>query len=103
MSTKEKPVCQSGPKWIRDRVLRETGDKYGLAALTGQDAPALSAFLHLVQLWGNSDDHGRRCAIAAMYHTVQAMQPKTRALATRRRPIGRTHETHHRSADARRG
>jgi hypothetical protein len=77
----EKPVCQSGRKWIRDRVLRETGDKYGFAALTGQDAPALSAFVHLVQLWGNSDNHGRRCAIAAMYHTVQAMQPSTRHLA----------------------
>jgi hypothetical protein len=77
----EKPCCQTGPKWIRARVLRETGDKYGLAPLTGQDAAALQAFFHLVQLWGSSDQHGRDRAIAAMFHTVQAMQPSTRHLA----------------------
>lgn len=81
MSAKEKPCCQTGPTWIRDRVLRETGEKGALAPLTGQDARALSAFLHLVSLWGSSDGDGRRTAVAAMYHTVQAMQPKTRHLA----------------------
>jgi hypothetical protein len=79
--TREKPFCQTGPKWIRDRFLRETGEKHALAPLTGQDARALSAFLHLVQLYGNADYAGRRSAVSAMYHTVQAMQPHTRHLA----------------------
>lgn len=79
--SREKPFCQTGPKWIRDRFLRETGDKYALAPLTGQDARALSAFLHLVQLYGNSDGEGRRCALRAMAFTIRAMQPSTRHLA----------------------
>lgn len=78
---REKPFCQTGPKWIRDRVLRETGNKYGLAPLTGQDARALSAFFHLVALYGNSDEDGRDHALHAMSHAVQAMQPSTRHLA----------------------
>ena len=78
---REKPFCQSGPKWIRDRVLRETGDKYGLAPLTGQDARALQAFFHLIDLYGSSDEDGRRSAVLAMAATVRAMQPSTRHLA----------------------
>lgn len=78
---KEKPVCVTGPKWIRDRREREHGDKYALAPLTGQDARALSAFLHLVALYGGSDDNGREMALLAMGYTLRAMQPKTRYLA----------------------
>lgn len=77
----EKPFCQSGPKWIRDRILRETGDSHALAPLTGQDSRALSAFLHLVQLYGNADADGQRWALLAMAFTVRAMQPSTRHLA----------------------
>lgn len=78
---KEKPVCQTGPKWIADRQARERGDKHALAPLTGQDARALSAFLHLVSLYGGSDDTGREMALLAMGYTLRAMQPKTRYLA----------------------
>lgn len=78
---REKPFCQTGPKWVADRVARETGDKAALAPLTGQDARAFAAFFHLVVLYGNSDEVGRNAAVAAMYHTVRAMQPSTRYLA----------------------
>jgi len=78
---KAKPFCQSGPTWISDRLKRETGEKYALAPLTGQDARALRAFFHLVELYGSSDDAGRRCAVRAMAYTVRAMQPSTRHLA----------------------
>lgn len=77
----QKPVCQTGPKWISDRILREQDVKYALAPLTGQDARALSAFLHLVRLYGSADEEGRRSAVLAMAHTVRAMQPSTRHLA----------------------
>jgi hypothetical protein len=81
MAAKEKPVCQSGPKWIGNRLARETGNKSALAPLTGQDARALSAFLHLVRLWGACDEPAEPHVVAALYHTVQAMQPSTRHLA----------------------
>ena len=76
-----KPCCQTGPKWISDRFKRELGVTDALAPLTGQDARALSAFLHLVALYGNSDATGRRVAVLAMAYTVRAMQPHTRHLA----------------------
>lgn len=71
------PYCRSGPRWIVQRLR----NKHALAPLTGQDARALHAFLHLVDLYGNADDDGRRCAVVAMAHTVRAMQPSTRLLA----------------------
>ena len=71
------PYCQSGPKWIRERLQ----DKQALAPLTGQDWPALKAFFHLVELYGYSDEDGRRCAVYAMAFAVRAMQPSTRQLA----------------------
>jgi hypothetical protein len=37
--------------------------------------------MHLVALYGNSDEHGRRCALLAMGYAVSAMQPETRAVA----------------------
>lgn len=36
---------------------------------------------HLVDLYGSSDDPGRRCAVLAMAYAVRAMQPSTRHLA----------------------
>lgn len=72
-----RPVCQSGPTWIRRRLQ----SNQALAPLTSQDWPALQAFLHLVELYGNADDEGRRCALAAMAWSVCAMQPSTRHLA----------------------
>jgi len=77
---REKPFCQTGPKWISDRFQRQ-GVTHALAPLTGQDARALSAFLHLVQLYGNADQPNRRAVLLAMAYTVQAMQPSTRHLA----------------------
>lgn len=73
----EKPFCQTGPRWVKDRLK----DVNALAPLTGQDWRALTAFFHLVALYGNSDADGRASAVLAMFHTVQAMQPKTRHLA----------------------
>lgn len=77
MSARDKPFCQTGPKWICERLK----DKAALAPLTGQDWRALQAFLHLVALYGNSDGDGRRSALLAMAYTVRAMQPSTRHLA----------------------
>jgi hypothetical protein len=77
VSAKEKPCCQSGPRWICERLR----NKDALAPLTGQDWRALAAFFHLVALYGNSDRDGRAAAVAAMYHTVRAMQSSTRHLA----------------------
>jgi hypothetical protein len=71
------PYCRSGPRWIVERLK----DKQALAPLTGQDGRALKAFLHLVDLYGSSDDDGRECALLAMAYTVRAMQPSTRHLA----------------------
>ena len=73
----EKPCCQTGPKWIVERLK----DKHALAPLTGQDWRALTAFLHAVALYGNSDGDGRRSALLAMAYLVRAMQPSTRHLA----------------------
>jgi hypothetical protein len=73
----EKPYCQTGPKWLQARLK----DKSALSPLTGQDWRALTAFFHLVALYGVSDSDGRASAVLAMFHTVQAMQPSTRHLA----------------------
>ena len=77
MAAKPLPYCQSGPRWVVERLK----DKTALAPLTGQDARAFQAFFHLVDLWGHADPPGRDAAIAALYHTVRAMQPSTRHLA----------------------
>jgi hypothetical protein len=77
MASRQRPYCQTAPRWIAQRLK----DKHALAPLTGQDGRALSAFVHLVALYGQSDGEGRAHAIAAMAHTVRAMQPSTRHLA----------------------
>lgn len=69
-------VCKSGPKWLRHNF-----GGMALGALTGQDARALSAFLHLVELYAVSDAEGQRYALAAMTSTALAMQSSTRWLA----------------------
>jgi hypothetical protein len=74
---RETPVCQAGPTWIKNRLK----NRNALSPLTGQDWPALQAFFHLVALYGNSDERGRRCALAAMSWSLAAMQPSTRHLA----------------------
>lgn len=73
----EKPYCQTGPRWIVERL----HDKSALAPLTGQDWRALKAFIHCVELYGSADGDGQTSALAAMLHTVHAMQPSTRHLA----------------------
>lgn len=74
---KTQPICQTTPTWIRHRLQ----DRSALAPLTGQDWRALEAFLHLVALYGNSDETGRQCAVMGMACCVCAMQPTTRFLA----------------------
>lgn len=74
---RQNPICRTAPNWIARRLQ----DKAALAPLTGQDWPALQAFLHLVALYGQSDALGRAHALHAMRHAVQAMQPSTRHLA----------------------
>lgn len=73
----QRPFCQTARSWIIGRLK----DRSALAPLTGQDARALHAFVHLVDLYGSSDDNGRRRAVSAMRDVVLAMQPSTRHLA----------------------
>jgi hypothetical protein len=75
--SKEKPYCESVRKWVEGRLK----DKGAFAPMTGQDWRAFAAFVHLVALYGASDADGSGHAIAAMRHTVRAMQPSTRHLA----------------------
>lgn len=79
--TAEKPCCQAARPWLRGRLTKVTGDRYPLAPLTGQDARALSAFVHLLELYACSDDVGRRSALLALHHAVMAMQGSTRHIA----------------------
>jgi hypothetical protein len=76
MATREKPYCQQVPAWLKGRL-----GKQALAPLTGQEGVALSAFAHVVALWGRSDSNGRRLAVIAGRAIVLAMQPETRGLA----------------------
>jgi hypothetical protein len=76
VSAREKPPCQQIPSWLKGRL-----GKHALAPLTGQDAVALSAFAHVIALWGRSDSNGRRLAVIAGRAIVLAMQPTTRDLA----------------------
>lgn len=51
MSTKNKPVCETGLKWLKDNL----GPRC-LAGLTGQDIKALTAAIHIVELWTYTDN-----------------------------------------------
>jgi hypothetical protein len=79
--TVEKPPCRDYATFLKTHLGKDC-----LAPLTGQDARALHAFLHAVQLWGNSDGWGRRHAETAMRALVLAMQSTTRHLAKRAIP-----------------
>jgi hypothetical protein len=72
----EKPACKQVGPWLKHHL-----GKSALAPLTSQDSVALSAFAHVVELWGRSDENGRRLAIIAARAIVLAMQPGTRGLA----------------------
>jgi hypothetical protein len=73
----EKPCCQAARTWVVNRLQ----NKSALAPLTGQDSRALSAFFHLVELYGVADEDGRVSALNAMTYALLAMQPSTRYLA----------------------
>lgn len=52
-----------------------------LAALTGQDARALDAFVACLELYSNCDGVGEEAALAAMRALLPAMQESTRWIA----------------------
>jgi hypothetical protein len=70
------PLCESMQPWLRHHLWKGC-----LAPLTGQDFRALSAFVHLVELYAVSDDDGRNAALFAMAATALAMQEDVRHLA----------------------
>ena len=83
-----KPVCQSGPKWLREvaidfwsRIGLKAPCKTIFAPLTGQDSQAYSVFLHALNLYCYSDGAGTRHALLCMKHAVLAMQEHTRWIA----------------------
>jgi hypothetical protein len=78
---RENPVCRTAPRWLLAQLGKDC-----LAPLTGQDARALHAFVHLAELYLCSDEAGQRQAIRAMAATVQAMQPHTRRLCKKSIP-----------------
>jgi len=80
-SRRDKPPCQGYSAFLNVHL-----GKGCLAPLTGQDAVALHAFLHAVQLWGRSDADGQHHAEVAMRSLALAMQPSTRHLAKRAIP-----------------
>lgn len=89
------PPCIGLVKWFHARAKRQRGhrqdcacgpcvrtlDVPSLAALTGQDARALSAFVHMLELYALSDANGRECAIVGMRAAAAAMQPQCRVIA----------------------
>jgi len=86
--SKDKPVCESGPKWLKEVAMARPSCiglaepvKSVLAPLTGQDYQAYRTFLHALELYGYSDSEGRRHALICMHHAVSAMQPHTRWIA----------------------
>lgn len=76
----KRPVCQTARAWLRQH-------KHSLGGLTGQDSRALSAFIHLLELYTVSDEDGCRHALIAMRHAVSAMQPTTQHLAKHAIPL----------------
>lgn len=76
----EPPLCRRVQKWLKARGL-------STAPLTGQDARAIAAFVHLVDLLCVSDGAGARHAYAALSETALAMQPSVRHLAKRCIPM----------------
>jgi hypothetical protein len=72
---REHPVCRTAPRWLLAQLGKDC-----LAPLTGQDARALHAFVHLVELYSIADDAGQRHAVRAMVATLDAMQPKIKLL-----------------------
>lgn len=71
-----KPASVTVRSWLVSNYGR-----HFLAALTGQDSAALSAFATLLELYAFSDGEGRRCALRGMRAAAEAMQPKCRPIA----------------------
>lgn len=79
------PYCRAVVTWLRTENDSPAADrrfhgKHVLAPLTGQDAAALQAFAHLMELYTRSDEHGRHYAVVAMRATVTAAQESVRGL-----------------------
>ena len=72
------PPCETAPKW-----LESVHGQGALAALTGQDARALSAFVHLLDLYSVADGPGCASTLGALTHVLLIMQPSTRSVAKR--------------------
>jgi hypothetical protein len=85
---KKERVCQSAPKWLKEvatvypsRIGLNGPMKNILAPLTGQDHAALLTFVHALDLYCFSDDHGRKHALVCMQQAVMSMQPSTQWIA----------------------
>lgn len=71
MNRRPKPACAALPIW-----LRENG--FNLGALTGTDAKALAAAIHIIELYAYTGDEGLLHAFGVV---VLQMQPTTRRFA----------------------
>jgi len=70
---KPKPFCESLRPWLRDNL-----GKRCLAPLTGTDARALAAAVHVIDLYSY---HGDKNLLPAFAAIVRCMQPTTQELA----------------------
>jgi hypothetical protein len=71
--TKPKPVCQAVMPWLKSNLGQRC-----LAPLTGTDAKALAAAVHIIELYCYNPS---AAAITAFRIVVLQMQPSTRHLA----------------------
>lgn len=70
---KPKPCCQNLLPWLRANLGQRC-----LAPLTGTDARALAAAVHIIELYAY---HGDIHVLTAFGHIVRCMQPSTQELA----------------------
>lgn len=71
-----KPGCSNAFAFLKARL-----GKGCLAPCTGQDYVALSAWFHLVDLWGTADFPGSHAAERALAHVLDGMQRSVWPLA----------------------
>ena len=69
--SRDKPAIKIARDFCRIYLGRDCFAPFG-----GQDTSAWCAFVHLVEMWGRSDENGREAAILAMRALLSGIQSK---------------------------